>query len=306
MGNDIFKEKAFKHIKRIIGFIDNDNNSPTFGCADRYYWHYKLNDYHNSRFQESALTLSFFYSDNESFLYRNDKLLNLIRRVIKFWIENINKNGSVNEIYPHEQSFCATAFTAYIITETLELLGLKEEIIKYKGQLISVGYWLARNGNWHIANQIAASADALLNLGKLTGNASFVAESDKRVNFLINEFEKQGYFSEYGGFDLGYNTLAMSLLARIYQKTNNSKIKDALSKSNEKLDQLLDEAARYDNSKMSRNTQFIYPFSFKVTQSPILEKIKNGLAQDAILNPDWLDDRYLIGLSNDYLMTYYF
>ena len=30
-----------------------------------------------------------------------------------------------------------------------------------------------------------------------------------------------------------------------------------------------------------------------------------GLENDRIINPDWLDDRYLIGLSNDYLMTHY-
>ena len=57
---------------------------------------------------------------------------------------------------------------------------------------------------------------------------------------------------------------------------------------------------------MSRNTQFIYPFSFKVSRSPILEKIKKGIENDLILNPDWLDDRYLVSLANDYLMTYFY
>jgi hypothetical protein len=56
---------------------------------------------------------------------------------------------------------------------------------------------------------------------------------------------------------------------------------------------------------MSRQTAFLYPFSFKFINSPTLEKIQKGLENDMILNPDWLDDRYVIGLTNDYLMTYY-
>lgn len=60
MTNDIFKDKAYKHTKRIIGFIDKESESPTFGCADRAYWHYKTIDYFNARYQEAILILTFF------------------------------------------------------------------------------------------------------------------------------------------------------------------------------------------------------------------------------------------------------
>jgi len=305
MPDEIFKEKVYKHIRRIIGFIDTDENSPTFGCADRYYWHYKLKDYYNARFQEVSLVLAFFYLDKDAYLYKNEKLFGLIRGVINFYIKNLNRNGSVNEIFPHEQSFCATSFSAYIITETLNLLNLDNEKKKYKKELEKVGDWLSKNENWHIANQVAASAITLYNIGKICGNEKFLKESDRRVKILLNNFKKDGYFKEYGGFDLGYNTLSMSLLAQLYLKTKDKELINVIKLAEKHVEKFLDKYADYDNIKMSRNTNFIYPFSFKVLKSPILEKIITGLKEDRILNPDWLDDRYLIGLSNDYLITYY-
>lgn len=306
MNNIIFKKKAYNHIKRIIGFIDNDVNSTTFGCADRNYWHYKINDYYNARYQESCFTLTFFYLDKDSFLYKNEKLLVLIKSIIYFWLKNLNKKGSVNEVYPYEQSFCATSFTTYIVTEAIILLNLNEMVDKYKEQLNKIGIWLSKNGNWHITNQIAASSIAIYNLGILLNNAEFFKEALRRVFFLKNNYEKNGFFSEYGGFDLGYNTLTMSCLARFYQKICNDRILDLLNHANELISSYLDKYFRYDIINMSRNTEFIYPFSFKITKNLILEKIQAELEKDSILNPDWLDDRYLIGLTNDYLMTYFF
>lgn len=302
---EIFKQKAYKHIKRIIGFIDTDPGSPTFGCADRNYWHYKIHDWHNSRMQEVSLALVFYYLDKDSILYKNEKLLSLIEATILFWAKNLNNNGSVNEIYPHEQSFCATSFSALMATETMELLKLETELSATKPDLIKTGQWLSKNGNWHIANQIAASAMALYNIGNSYGIKEFLDEANKRVDYLLDQFRELGYFKEYDGFDLGYSSLTVSLLARFVQKSKRAGISEILAKANEKIDSYLDEFGRYDNMVMSRQTAFLYPFGFKAINSPVLDKIKNGLENDVILNPDWMDDRYVIGLVNDYLMTYF-
>jgi len=303
MNNEIFKRKAYKHIKRIIGFIDTDPASITFGCADRNFWHYKLNDCSNARYQEACLILAFAYSDKNCFLYKNDKLLGLIKVMINFWLIKSNRNGSVDEVYPYEQSFCATAFGAYIISETIELLNLKTD--EWRIKLERTGEWLKKNANWHISNQIAASAIGLYNLGKLLKREDFLPESEKRVEYLIAAYDKNKYFPEYGGFDLGYCSITMSCLSRLYQKTGKSGILSCLKKTAEDFDKLLDKYGNYDNMNMSRNTAFLYPFGFKLAKIDVLDKIKAGLETDAILNPDWLDDRYVIGLSNDYLMTYF-
>jgi hypothetical protein len=238
---EIFRKKSNNHLKRLIGFIDNDPKSETFGCADRNYWHYKNHDYNNARYQEAALALAFFYLDKDCFLYKNERLLNLIKGVIGFWAKNLNSNGSVNEIYPHEQSFCATSFSAYVITEAIELLKLEDEATGRKDALVKSGKWLLKNGSWHITNQVAASALALFNIGKLTGHEEFTSEARKRVDRLLSESQQTGYFKEYGGFDIGYNTITMSILARYSQKTGNNEIISVLTKVNEKIAPYLDD-----------------------------------------------------------------
>lgn len=304
MNKDILKDQVYNQFKRIIGFVNVDPASQTFGCADRYYWHYKLHDYYNARFQESSLILTFVYLDKKHQLFQNDKLLQLIKGIINFWLNNLNRNGSVNEIYPFEQSFCATSFSSYIITESILLLNM-ELTEEQKNKLSKVGGWLSQNANWHIANQVAASAVALHNLSKIIGKQEFMTESQKRVEYLIKEMEINGYFPEYGGFDLGYNTLTMSCLAMFYLKTKNRAVSEVIKKAENKITPYIDKNGHYDNMGMSRNTAFIYPLGLRVVESQIFEAILRGLEQDLILSPNWLDDRYVIGLSNDYLLTYF-
>ena len=49
------------------------------------------------------MVFAFFYLDKNSFLYKNEKFLNLIKAIISFWIADRNRNSSVNEIFPYER-----------------------------------------------------------------------------------------------------------------------------------------------------------------------------------------------------------
>jgi hypothetical protein len=35
----------------------------------------------------------------------------------------------------------------------------------------------------------------------------------------------------------------------------------------------------------------------------LLARLQNGLEQDLVINPQWMDDRYCIALTTDYLVT---
>jgi len=39
-------------------------------------------------------------------------------------------------------------------------------------------------------------------------------------------------------------------------------------------------------------------------RNPVLKRIENGLAKGALLHPGWMDDRYAIGLTLDYLLAW--
>ena len=64
MNYNIYKEIVLSQTPRILGLGDRNESSKTFGCFDRYYWHYKLLDISNARFQESTLLLALLYCNN--------------------------------------------------------------------------------------------------------------------------------------------------------------------------------------------------------------------------------------------------
>lgn len=299
--SNIILGKALVQIPRILGFLDTDTNSKTHGCFDRYYWHYKILDFPNARFQEAVLTLAILYDTNlpDNPYFRSSLIYKWCTAGIKFWRDSRNKDGSTNESYPNEHHFCSTALSLYAISEAMLIL---------KGNsfndLLNTGDFISRYNNYDVANQMAGSAAALYNLYLMCGKEKYRKAYENKIEGLMDMRDKNGFFMEYGGFDLGYNTITLSFLASLYKKTNNSQIFDMGVKCAEGIDSFIDNDGYYGYDNMSRKTQFVYPSGFIVFKTSVIDKIANGLSKNVILNPGWMDDRYSIPLASDYLKAY--
>lgn len=299
--SETYKEKALLQVPRILGFIDRNESSNTYGCSDRYYWHYKLSDISNARFQEVAILLAVLYKydiDSKSF-FKNEKAYQWAKAVVKFWAKIRNKDGSVNEVYPYERSFCATALSAYAITESMLILGINEPL-----GLEKTGLWLSKNNNPQVSNQMAGAVVSLYNIYLLTRNSVFKQSCEEKLKQLIKNQDENGYFPEYGGADIGYQSLTLSLLARYYKKSKSDFILPFLKKGIEAVEARVLEDGGFDYSDTSRKTQFLYPYSFAMFKSRVVQKHLKGLSENRVLEPSWLDDRYVIPLTSEYLQTY--
>ncbi len=49
------------NLPRVLTQIDRDPDSPTYGCCDRNYWHYKIRDFSSAILQQSGLVLAKLY-----------------------------------------------------------------------------------------------------------------------------------------------------------------------------------------------------------------------------------------------------
>lgn len=297
----IYRDKSLMQVPRILGFIDRNEFSKTYGCADRYYWHYKFHDFSNARFQEVALLLSLLYKfnfDGNQF-FSNEKILNWAKAAIKFWADIRNSDGSVNEAYPFERSFCATSLSTYAVTEALIVLSLNERL-----QLEKTGLWLKRNDNIEVSNQMAGAVLSLYNIYLLTNDVEFKYAAEKKAIMLIRNQDEHGYFLEYGGGDIGYQTLTLSLLIKYYHKSQSSFVFEPIKKGIEAVERMISNNGSFDYMHTSRNTQFLYPYCFTIFKSRVINKHLNGLKKNIILEPGWLDDRYVIHLATDYLQSY--
>lgn len=296
--------KALETVHRVLGFCDRQEGSLTAGCCDRMYWHYRLTDFANARYQEAGLLFAIAYNNNlpGNIFYNKSIMKQWVREVWNFWLSDRNKDGSTHEAYPFERSFCSTAFSSAAFVETISLLRDAEE---WKDELKlcePTMKWLAKNSNKELANQMAASLLALTGYSILTGDSGFAKLAKKRRDDVLS-LEDNGVFQEYGGLDIGYQSITMSALARTMVLSGDVSLEPILRRSEKLLSSMVRPDGRVDSSKNSRNTQFLYPYSFAVLRSGLLNCLEKGLEEGVTLNPTWMDDRYCIALAIDYFMA---
>jgi len=225
---DIYKKIALSQVPRILGLGDRDKNSKTYGCFDRYYWHYNLVDFPNARFQEAALLLALLYKNNfkGNIYYKNKKVLEWSKAVINFWARIQNNDGSLNEAYPYEHGFCVTAFGTYAITEAILTLNLPN----FSKKIEKTGDWLIKNNTLEVSNQMVAACIALYNTYLITNKKRYKTAAEEKIKKFIKIHNSVGFFPEYGGFDLGYSSIVISCLAHYYKKSQDKKVLEPLNR----------------------------------------------------------------------------
>jgi hypothetical protein len=300
---DVFNRVALLQIPRVLGLCDRLPTSPTFGCCDRNYWHYRLLDIPNARLQEVCWLLALLYTVpfETSRYYQNPQLLIWVQGMLDFWARTRNTDGSVNEVYPFERSFCATSFSTLAVTESLLLL--KEQVTLSLETLKLTAQWLVEHQNPIVFNQEAASLVALHNLVELTDDKTLRCAEAKRKDSLLRAQHESGYFPEYRGMDIGYLTISLGLLALYAEKTKDADVIEACHKAAAFLEPRIQEDGHYDFSQTSRRTQYLYPSGLARFAPQVLARLQCGLEKDVVISPQWMDDRYCIALTTDYLLT---
>ncbi len=291
---------AASQIPRVLGLVDRDPASPTYGCADRAYWHYRSTDFPNARFQEACLLLSLAYRHDEvdPRLHGNGRVREWIAAIVGFWSRARRRSGACDEAYPNEAGFCPTAFTTYAVAET----ALRVPGLEVPGLARSAD-WLLRRENPDVANQMAAAALALHGVHRLTGDVRYLEGSRRKVERILDRQSPEGFFPEYGGHDLGYLSITLGLLAVLHSRDPDPRLEGALRRALDFLVARLDPEGDYDPAGTSRRTRFLYPLGLALLGSEAVERVGRGIAAGSILNPAWMDDRYVIPFATDYLLA---
>ncbi|MFH1060194.1 MAG: hypothetical protein V1797_16145 [Pseudomonadota bacterium] len=214
-----YARQVLPWLGRALALMDRDPGSPTHGCCDRNYWHYRtLTNFAGSTWQQLMLPLALLWAtpraDNP--LAGDPALLAAASAALGFWAGMGHADGSYDEWYRNEHSYCPTAFTAAGAGLTLLTLGeALTPAARQKAQvaLERAGAWLFLRSNPAVMNQNLAAALAFAALASLTGREDWRAAGRERLALAAKHQHAEGWFSEYGGADLGYSTLALDLLA---------------------------------------------------------------------------------------------
>jgi len=302
----LFAAPALATVPRVMGFIDRDPASRTFGCCDRAFWHYRLTDLPNSRAQEAGLllALAWAYPGEGNPFHGAQALPEWVRGVWTHWLASRNGDGSTREIYPFERSFCATSFSSAAFVECVRLLGGASAFERELRQAEPTFLWLGANANPDVANQMGASLHALHGYAALTGDARVRKLARQRGEAVRGLMDVSGTFVEYGGLDVGYQTITLSSLTSVQALTSDEAwLPEAIRKGLAAVEPRIGELGHVDWRLNSRRTQYVYPRALAAHGSPALLRLADGLRAGALPNPCWLDDRYTTAFAVDYLLA---
>lgn len=263
---NLYLEEIVKNLPRILSLIDNDKTSCGYGLGDRYYWAWGLTDFGNGTFQGIANGLAQlwvsglwpFETSFNTFAERIDSLFLGAKKLTR-------KNGSLEEAFPNEGSYCVTALVAFDLLVTIDLLHQlidqkkKQEWISIVEPLVR---FLIKNDETHafISNHLATAAAALFRWYDLTDQESGAStKAELLVSRILKNQSKEGWFKEYEGADPGYQTLCTYYLADLHLKQKHLKLLDPLAKSLQFLWHFAHPDGSFGGYYGSRSTRFYNP-----------------------------------------------
>ena len=309
-----YLQEVKRSLPRILALFDTDPLSSSFGLGDRRYWAWCLMDFGNGTYQGVVNGLSILL---ESGLLPEEFSSSLMSERIEYIIRGTSKlirsDGSLEEAFPFEGSFCVTALVAYDFISALELVGDTYHETKRK-EFISIVepmiHFLLKADETHaiISNHLATALAALVKWEDLTGQSVFKRAKQLRDRIIENQ-SSEGWFSEYGGFDPGYQSLCTYYLAEASRVSPQLELLEPLRKSIKFLWHFAHPDGSFGGYYGSRNTRFFYPGGLEALATEIPEAaslasfMRESIKKQRVVTLASIDEPNLIPTFNSYCLA---
>lgn len=308
MSKNLFFEKALAQIPKILTLLDRNPHSPTYGCFDRNFWHYKIIDFPSGMAQEFVLPLALAYDlklENNPY-FNNPRIKEFAEAGIEFAASSSHKDGSCDDYFPYEKAGGATAFSLLACIDSYRILNLNNQDFLDFFDLRAK--WLANHDeSGRLTNHQALIILCLELLSELLGTDKYQEEIERRLNRVLDWQNDEGWFQEYEGCDPGYHTLTISVLARVYELRPSDKLKSCLKKAVQFAAHFVHPDGSYGGEYGSRNTYNFFPHGFELVGEwmpealSINDRYAEGLKKN--LEPCFEDDHIIGHHVWNYLLT---
>ena len=300
-----------KNLPALLGLFDDDETSPTYGLGDRYHWAWNHIDFANGSFQGAANGLArLLAADMLPSHYSRDRILKRISAMFRGTKSICRRDGSLEEAYPFEKSFCITALVAYDLLTALEQLNgliIQEEREDYLNVVRPLIRFLHQADETHavISNHLAAAAAALYKWNMLTGEPG-TERGGKILDKILEEQSDEGWYNEYGGADPGYQTLCTYYLADLQRMINSTDLQCSLGRSLVFLSYFAHPDGSFGGAYGSRNTRFLYPAGLEALSATIPEAAalahfaRRAISEMSVVTLSTMDPPNLVPMFNCY------
>ncbi len=299
-------------IPQLLSSVDRNPYSPTYGCADRAFWHYRtMVDYAAPIHQEIALTLAIALDRDEpgNPYFQSAQIEAIVRALLDYWLGLQHRDGSFPEFYPGERSFVATAFTSFSISEALLRMGdriegdLRERLLN---GLLKAAHWLGAHRDVVVVNHTAGAIAFLRNMVELTGERDVASMRDDKIDDLLAHQHSEGWYYEYGGADLAYLSLAVDYLAQDYRRSNDERLRSSLLRALDFMVCFVHPMGGYGGEYGSRNAKYLMPHGVELlageseSAARLAQYCRRRLQRTEGVSPAHMDDRYTGFFLNKY------
>ncbi len=306
---DLFAQRAIAHIPKILTLLDRNPHSPTYGCFDRNFWHYKIIDFPSGMAQEFLYPLALAYDTNcpDNPFYQKPALKTWVEAGLLYMVRSSHHNASCDDYFPFEQAAGATAFSLLAGIESYQLLGLHNDtLLKFFEKRAD---WLAHHEeSGRLSNHHALIILCLEKLSRLLNSSKWDKARSLRLERLLGWQSEEGWFPEYEASDPGYLSLTISCLGQINQFKTDIRLKEALTKAVEFAHYFLHPDGSYGGEYASRNTYNFFPHGFELVGQwyPPALKINDGFLQGLAngLSPCYADDHIIGHHTWNYLLAW--
>ncbi len=290
-------------VPRALSLEDANPRSRTYGCCDRAFWQYRtVADFPAATFQQLALAFAALASTPfPGTVHAGDEgMRERARAALRFWCAAGRRDGSFDEWYRNERSYCATAFTTF---------GMAETVLALDGHLAPTdrdaavaalrrsARWLADRWNPWVMNQNLAACAGLLGAHLATGDVWMRDACARKWGETLRRLDDEGWFPEYGGADLGYATLALDLLAALDRRGAPGDVLGTAAKACRYLATFACRSGGLAERLGSRGTSHAFPYGAEAFADRVPEAaalavhLRRGLERGELLGPA-ADDRY--------------
>lgn len=294
----IYSDFILKNAPRVITQVDRDPHSKTYGSCDRSYWHLKIRDFNSAILQQTGLALALLYQLDfpGNIYYNNDNVCEWAKATVRFWAKIQLRDGSYNEYYPWEHGFPPTAFSLYSASQVYSRLNMDEPELLEK--MKKTARYLCKTIEEQAFNQEMASIAALYSVYTLVKEQWILDGCKKKLERILHLQSPEGWFSEYGGADLGYLSVALDMLCEYYSLSGDENVKEPIARVIGFIKYFVHPDGTVGGEYGSRNTTYFLPNGLEVALSLGIEDaaaIKQKLySSTASYNyfMDSVDDRY--------------
>jgi len=252
-------------LPRVLGSFDRDSISKSRGLGDREYWAWGVSDFPNATWQGAVHGLArLWVHDLWPWPTADDRMVSRLDQMVRVTQRITRKDGSLEEAFPREGSWCVTALVASDILNASAILGDRIPADTRRQWLAAVDpliRHLLRYDEQHafISNHLATGALALSLWSAASQDALAATRAKDIVDRIVAHQSSEGWFQEYEGADPGYQTLATYYLAQIHTQRPTWDLHEPLSRSVSFLVNFAHPDGSFGGIYGSRNTRFWAP-----------------------------------------------